>query len=150
VITSSLMLLPGLLRQQARVGVLTISAGKLGREHLRAAGVPRERLADVIVQGVDPASEFATRILGNQPAMDLAQAGADVVAAAIALKAREPALTDVVLECTNMPPYCDAITAATGLKTWCLLDDTRLFKAWPQPAPAPAVAEAAPAGDAAR
>ena len=150
VITSSLMLLPGLLRQQARVGVLTISAGKLGREHLRAAGVPRERLADVIVQGVDPASEFATRILGNQPAMDLAQAGADVVAAAIALKAREPALTDVVLECTNMPPYRDAITAATGLKTWCLLDDARLFKAWPQPAPAPAVTEAAPAGDAAR
>jgi hypothetical protein len=50
------------------------------------------------------------------------------VAAAVALKAREPTLTDVVLECTNMPPYRDAILEATGFKTWCLLDDARLFK----------------------
>ncbi len=146
VITSSLMLLPGLLRQQARVGVLTISAGKLGREHLRAAGVPRERMADVIVQGVDPKSEFVTRILGNQETMDLARAQGDVVAAAIALKARDPSLTDVVLECTNMPPYRDAITVATGLKTWCLLDDARLFKPWPRPVEALPAVEVVPPG----
>jgi hypothetical protein len=65
--TSSLLQLPRLLAIQRRVGVLTIAAGKLGREHLRAAGVPRERLADVVIQGVDPKGEFATRILGNQP-----------------------------------------------------------------------------------
>lgn len=136
VITSSLMLLPRLLVAQPRVGLLTISATKLGKEYLRAAGVPRERLGDVVVQGVDPKGEFATRILGNQPAMDLKRARADVVAAAVALKAREPLLTDVVLECTNMPPYRDAILEATGLKTWCLLDDARLFKpflALPEP-----------------
>jgi hypothetical protein len=128
VITSSLMLLPKLLAAQRRVGVLTISATKLGKEHLRAAGVPRERLGDVVVQGVDPKGEFATRILGNQPELDLALARADVVAAAAALKAREPSLTDVVLECTNMPPYRADVEAATGLKTWCLLDDERLFR----------------------
>ena len=128
VITSSLMLLPKLLAAQPRVGVLTISATKLGKEHLRAAGVPRERLGDVVVQGVDPKGEFATRILGNQPELDLALARADVVAAAAALKAREPSLTDVVLECTNMPPYRADVEAATGLKTWCLLDDKRLFR----------------------
>ncbi len=132
VITSSLMLLPGLLKAQPKVGVLTISAGKLGREHLRAAGVPRERLPDVIVQGVNPQGEFASRILGNHETLDLALARGDVVAAAIAMKAREPSLTDVVLECTNMPPYRDDVTAATGLKTWCLMDDARLFKTWAQ------------------
>jgi Asp/Glu/Hydantoin racemase len=127
-ITSSLMLLPRLLDAQPKVGVLTISAQRLGLGYLRLAGVPRERLADVIVQGVDPAGEFATRILGNQPEMDLAQACADVVAAAMALKVREPSLTDVVLECTNMPPYRAEIERATGLATWCLLDDERLFR----------------------
>jgi hypothetical protein len=130
VITSSLLLLPRLLAARPRVGVLTISAASLGREYLRAAGVLRERLGDVVVQGVDPQGEFATRILGNEPEMDLALARVDVVAAAMALKAREPTLTDVVLECTNMPPYRDAILEATGLKTWCLLDDERLFKAF--------------------
>ena len=128
VITSSLMLLPKLLAAQRRVGVLTISATKLGKEHLRAAGVPRERLGDVIVQGADSKGEIATRILVNQPEMDLALARADVLAAAVALKAREPSVTDVVLECTNMPPYREAIEAATGMKTWALTDDERLLR----------------------
>ena len=130
VVTSSLLQLPGLLALHAKVGVLTISASKLGVEHLRAAGVPRVRMADVVVQGVPANSEFATAILGNRATMDIAQAGADVVASAVALKLREPSLTCVVLECTNMPPYRAAVEAATGLKTWGLTDDPRLTRPW--------------------
>ena len=130
VVTSSLLQLPGLLALHGRVGVLTISANKLGREHLRAAGVARERLADVLVEGVDPKGEFATSILGNRPTMDLEKAAADVVAAAVALKKRAPQLEHLVLECTNMPPYRAAIEAATGLKTWALTDDVRLTRPW--------------------
>ncbi|MBC7608283.1 MAG: aspartate/glutamate racemase family protein [Polaromonas sp.] len=130
VVTSSLLQLPGLLAAQLKVGVLTISGGKLGVEHLRAAGVPRDRLKDVVVQGVDPKGEFATAILGNQLYMDVIQASAEVVAAAVALKKREPSLQHLVLECTNMPPYRDAIEAATGMKTWALTDDERLTSPW--------------------
>ena len=130
VITSSLLQLPGLLAQHAKVGVLTISSSKLGVEHLRAAGVARERMADVVVQGVDAKSEFATAILGNRPEMDFAKAAADVLASAVALKNLEPTLTCVVLECTNMPPYRAAIEAATGMKTWALVDDDRLIRPW--------------------
>lgn len=130
VITSSLMQLPGLLATQQKVGVLTISAGRLGLEHLRAAGVPKERLKDVVVQGVDPQGEFALAILGNRGSMDLEKAATDVVAAAIALKQREPSLNSVVLECTNMPPYRAAIEVATGLRTFALTDDKRLTSPW--------------------
>ena len=132
VITSSLMQLPRLLAQQQQVGVLTISAASLGKEHLRAAGVPRERLADVIVQGVNPKGEFATRILGNQPELDLEKAAQDVVDAALALKQRAPGLQSVVLECTNMPPYRQGIEQATGFKTFSLADDARLLKPFRQ------------------
>ena len=86
VITSSLLQLPGLLALHGKVGVLTISAGKLGAEHLRAAGVPTKRLLDVVVQGVDAQGEFASAILGNRTTMDFDKASADVVAAAVALK----------------------------------------------------------------
>jgi hypothetical protein len=130
VITSSLMLLPRLLRQEQQVGVLTISASALDKEHLRCAGVPRERLADVLVQGVDPKGEFATRILGNQSELDLEMSAREVVDAALALKARAPALRSLVLECTNMPPYRAGIEAATGLRTYALTDDERLLKPW--------------------
>jgi hypothetical protein len=128
VVTSSLLQLPGLLKTHQRVGVLTINAHDLGADYLRAAGVPRERLHDVLVQGVEPQSEFVTRILGNQTQMDLAQAQRDVVAAALALKDRAPDIGIVVLECTNMPPYRTAIEQATGWKTLCLLDDKRLLQ----------------------
>lgn len=130
VITSSLLQLPGLLALHAQVGVLTISASTLGSEHLRAAGVPRERLADVVVQGVEAKGEFAMSILGNRSTMDLNKAGAEVVAAAVALKTRNPSLQCVVLECTNMPPYRAAIEAACGLKTFALTDDERLMRPW--------------------
>jgi hypothetical protein len=128
VVTSSLLQLPALLKAQPQVGVLTISAKYLGTEHLRTAGVPKERIHDVIVQGVEPQTEFVQKILGNQVQMDLVQAEKDVVAAALKLKARAPQLSTVVLECTNMPPYQAAIEAATGWKTLCLRDDPRLLR----------------------
>jgi hypothetical protein len=122
VVTSSLLHLPRLLAREPRVGVLTISAAHLGPEHLLAAGVEPARLNDVLVQGVDPAGEFARAILGNRATMDLAQAQADVVSAALELKARAPDLGSVVLECTNMPPYASAVRAATGWRLYSLLE----------------------------
>lgn len=121
--TSSLLQLPNLLARHAQVGVLTIDAASLGTEHLLAAGVPKGRLNDVCVQGVDPDSEFVTRIMGNQSSMDFNQAQSDVVGAAIALKQRAPSLKHVVLECTNMPPYQTAVESATAFHCWSLRDD---------------------------
>lgn len=126
VATSSLLQLPDLLREEGRVGVLTISAQRLGREHLLAAGVAPERLGDVVVQGMDPEGAFAGPILANEAAMDLARAGDEVVAAAEALARRVPGLRALVLECTNMPPYAQRIRAATGLRVLSLFDAAEL------------------------
>lgn len=128
VVTSSLLQLPTLLERDQQVGVLTISSKHLGAEHLRTAGVPRDRLRDVLVQGVDAASEFATAILGNRDTMNLERAQADVVTAALMLKARSPQLRTVVLECTNMPPYAHAVREATGWSVCSLLDSRRLIE----------------------
>ncbi len=94
-------------------GIVTISAASLTPRILQAAGVP----AGTPVQGVDPAGEFATRILRNEPQLDVAQAEAEVVAAAVALQRAHPHLQSMVLECTNMPVYRDAVARATGLPT---------------------------------
>ena len=129
VVTSSLLLLPGLLRNERKVGVLTISAARLGDEHLAAAGVAPEQLGNVVVQGVDPNGEFANAILGNRAAMDLERAAADVVAAAVVLRQRAPDLRTVVLECTNMPPSAGRISEATGLRVVTLMDSPVLRRA---------------------
>lgn len=114
--SSSLLQLPDLLVREPRVGVLTISATQLGDAHLRSAGVPESRLADVLVQGVDPEGEFARCILEDREQMDVTRAGAELVDAALALRARAPELRSVVLECTNMPPHAAAIHRATGFE----------------------------------
>lgn len=129
VVSSSLLQLPGLLEQEAQVGVLTISAAHLTDEYLLAAGVPPARVRDVVVQGVDEDGPFARAILGNLPDMDARAAEADVVAAALALQARAPRLRTVVLECTNMPPYGEAVSDATGWHLRSLLD-ARALVAW--------------------
>ncbi|MNW04599.1 hypothetical protein D3C71_2007080 [compost metagenome] len=54
-------------------------------------------------------------ILQNEAEMDIAQAGRDVVAAAVALQQAHPQIQSLVLECTNMPVYRDAVAQATGL-----------------------------------
>src|SRR5438105_3832568 len=64
VVTSSLLMLPGLLEKHQRVGVLTISARHLDEEFLAAAGVPASRMGDVVVEGVVPEGEFAQVFLG--------------------------------------------------------------------------------------
>jgi hypothetical protein len=137
VVSSSLLELPRLLAREPQVGVLTISADTLSADHLRCAGVPEDRLRDVVVQGVDPAGEFARAILGNRDAMDLARAGADVVDAARRLKARAPQLRTVVLECTNMPPYAQAVHEATGLEPISLLNAHCLLKCLDHEPPVP-------------
>lgn len=93
-----------------RPGIVTIDAAALGPAVLHGAGVP----PGTPVQGVAPGCEFHRRILGNETMLDLAHAERDVVAAALQLVQAHPAVTDVVLECTNMPPYRRAVARATG------------------------------------
>ncbi len=97
--------------QLPQPGIVTIAAASLTPRILAAAGVPD----GTPVQGVAPDGEFATRILGNEREMDIAQAERDVVAAAVALRQAHPQLQSIVLECTNMPVYRDAVARATGL-----------------------------------
>ena len=94
----------------AQPGIVTIDAAALGPAVLRGAGVP----AGTPVQGVAPGCEFHRRILTNDTRLDLQQAEQDVVAAAVRLVEAHPQVTHIVLECTNMPPYRQAVAHATG------------------------------------
>ncbi|MDH5538304.1 MAG: aspartate/glutamate racemase family protein [Rhizobacter sp.] len=104
--TSSLLLLPRL----NRAGVVTVDAQALRPEHLRAAGAT----PDTPVEGLEQGCAFQRTLLDDLASLDAVDAEAQVVAAALRLKARHPGLQHVVLECTNMPPYAQAVRAATG------------------------------------
>jgi len=107
VVTSSLLQCRGL----DRVGIVTFDAQSLWRPLLDAVDVP----ADAVVEGIAPGCEMHACILANAPEMDLAEVERNVVDAARRLAARDSGLRNIVLECTNMPPYRDAVARATGL-----------------------------------
>ena len=112
--TSSLLLLPELqaaLPAGRRVGVVTADAASLTAAHLAAAGAAE----DTPVEGLSPDSPFHATLLDNRPELDAGLAEAATVAAALRLANRFQELGAIVLECTNMPPYAEAVRAATGL-----------------------------------
>jgi hypothetical protein len=107
VISSSLLLCQAL----QGPAVLTINADALSTELLHAAGVP----ADTPIIGVPPSNHFRQQILGNRPTLDLARAHTELVALVRSLRQQHPDVQNLVLECTNMPPYATALQRASGL-----------------------------------
>jgi hypothetical protein len=103
--TSSLLKLPEL---QAP-GVITVDVLSLGAAHLHAAGAD----ATVPVVGLAADCHLQRALLEDLAHIDPQQAEADVVDAAQRLVARWPAVREIVLECTNMPPYAKAVARAT-------------------------------------
>lgn len=112
VISSALLWLvsPALAGESA--GVLTFDAASLGPRHLEGVSAPTA----TPIAGLQPGCHLQRCILTDARELDTVQAERDVVDAARRLKANHPHLTTVVLECTNMPPYADAVAAATGCR----------------------------------
>jgi len=112
--TSSLLLVAEIeagLAAGERVGVVTADAASLSADHLRAV----DARADTPVEGLATSSRFRTTLLDDLDTLDEDEARRATVAAAERLVARRPDVRAIVLECTNLPPYADAVRAATGL-----------------------------------
>jgi len=114
-----------LAEQQAlgrRCGVITIEAASLGVAHLESVGADPA----TPVEGISPGSALHRTLLQDLPVLDRDDAQAQVLAAAARLRAREPRIDTLVLECTNLPPYAAALRRACGLQ---VLDVVTLLNA---------------------
>lgn len=132
VATSSLMqvaLVNATLPPGKRCGVLTISASTLTEAHLEAAGVP----PGTPVGSTEGGREFTRAILGNEPELDVRLAREDNVEAARALVGAHPDLGAIVLECTNMVPYAQAIREAAGLPVYSISSFVNWFQSSLEP-----------------
>jgi len=111
-----------------RVGILTASSSALGPNVLVAAGIARE---DVAIAGMEDEPALADVILvtrADQP-KTLNRAGIEKAAVrkVVELKRAYPDLDAVIIECGNLPPYAEAIRAATGLPVFHILDAARML-----------------------
>jgi len=101
VVTSSLCMLPAL-REKAGtdtpIGIVTFEAERLSPHHIPDDG-------PLVVEGLAHTDHLYRVIADDLADLDQVKAGSNVTDAIQRLKSREPHLTAVILECTNLPPY---------------------------------------------
>jgi hypothetical protein len=111
VCSSSLLLLPRLeaeLAPGARPGVITFDAAALGPQHLRAAGAS----PGTPVAGLAPGSELYRAIREDRAGFSAGAARRAALEAGERLVRAHPEVGAVVLECTNLGPYREALQSA--------------------------------------
>jgi Asp/Glu/hydantoin racemase len=123
VATSALLLIARLKGRE--VGVITASARNLTPAHLLAVGAP----GDTPVEGMPEGGSFATTFIANGTTLDRDAVEREAIAAGQALVKKHPAVDTVVLECTNLPPYKQALQRALGLPVHDVLDLLKDFHA---------------------
>lgn len=115
VFTSSLMLVPlvhRMLPPGRAVGILTVDASSLAREHLVGAAITPD--LRIFVAGLEGEKEFTRVLLDDLVTLDVEAARDEHVRVSRRLVAEHPEVGAIVLECTNMPPYRADIQRATG------------------------------------
>jgi hypothetical protein len=122
VATSALLLIKTL--KGRRVGVVTASAENLTPRHFVAVGAP----PDTPVEGMPKGGSFAATFLANGSSLDRADVERETIEAGRALLARHPDIDTIVLECTNLPPYKQALRTALGVEVHDVLDLLRDFR----------------------
>jgi Asp/Glu/hydantoin racemase len=135
VFTSSLLQIPlvaRLLRPEQKVGVLTIDARHLTQAHLQAVGIEDMPL---VIAGLETEKELTRVLIDNELELDPQKAEAEMVHVARHMLADHPDVGAIVLECTNMPPYAQAVQRATGLPVFDIVTLTRwVYQAFVPPA----------------
>ncbi|ACN15997.1 conserved hypothetical protein [Desulforapulum autotrophicum HRM2] len=100
-----------IIKKGQKTGIITARKRSLTRDHLAAVGIEHYPLTIV---GMEEAEEFTSVFIQGKSTLDADKCRQEMKETALALKASNPDLGAIVLECTNMPPYTQTVHRATG------------------------------------
>lgn len=121
VATSSLMQIPlvlGMLPSEHRLAVVTINGSTLTPAHLRGAGISEADESRLVWVGMEASEHFYDVVVRDADPLDVRRAETEMVDACLQVVEDNPQVGAFVFECTNIPPYSDAVRCATGLPVW--------------------------------
>jgi hypothetical protein len=116
VFLSSLVQVPmliGTLSPDRKLGVLVANASSVNDRVLRSVGI--RETTQIVFQGLDGNPHWDEVILQECGLLDEVVMRREVVATAQKLVAHDPSIGALLLECSDLPPYSNAVAAATGL-----------------------------------
>lgn len=94
------------------IGILTASKDSLTEKHLKGVDAYNYPL---VVKGMDNMPAFTDAIIKETAPLDQATVITEIKQAIFTMMLANPNLQAIVLECTNMPPYRDAIREVTNI-----------------------------------
>lgn len=127
VVMSSLILLPALLRQlppSAKVAVLTYDSAHCGKE-LLGVDDPAER-ARVVIGGIEGGKFWQDELKRPPPPVDIDAIEVDVAACVARLRAANPEIAAILLECAAFPMVAPAIRHIAKLPVYDITDLCRM------------------------
>ena len=113
VFTSSLMQIPliqKMLKKVQTIGVITAKKSSLTKQHLKNVGIDDE--ISLHIEGLESCTEWNKIFSAPEEDIDISMVGKDVVGIACSMK-KSSDIGAFVLECTDLPPFSDAIRKAT-------------------------------------
>ncbi|MEC5425224.1 aspartate/glutamate racemase family protein [Virgibacillus sp. C22-A2] len=94
------------------VGVLTARKESLTHKHLQGVNAQH---TPIVMAGMDHMPAFTKAIVDETHALDMEAVSLEMKQVTFSLLEDRPDIRAIVLECTNMPPYRDALREATHL-----------------------------------
>ena len=116
VLTSSLLQVPFvrlLHGPQSEIGIITANAGALGPQHLAAAGIAS--MDGMHILGLEQCPEWNRMFAEPKADIGLEAIEQEVLGTARRALEQHPGIRAFVLECTDLPPYSEAIRRQSGL-----------------------------------
>jgi len=119
VFMSSLLQLPLIrqgLRSEQSVGIISASGASLTPHHMEVACWGLQVPANI--HGLEDKPAFKAAIHDQVGTLDFPAVEAEVVETALAIQNAHPETGAILLECTDLPPYAEAVQRATGLPVY--------------------------------
>jgi Asp/Glu/hydantoin racemase len=116
VFLSSLLQIPfirQIIPDDKKIGVITASNQNLTPSFLELIGI--QDMSGLAIEGLENSPEFKSAVLDEKGSIDTQKIQAEVVNAARRLTQEGKNVNAILLECSVLPPYAQAIQNATGL-----------------------------------
>jgi len=124
---SSLLLLPGLLRQlpnNGKIAVLTYDSACFSDELLTLAGV--EDRTQVVIEGIEGGKFWSDEMMKPPPRTDVRALIADVLACAKKVRDANSGIAIILLECASFPLAAKTVRRETGLPVYDMISLCKL------------------------
>ena len=116
VFLSSLLQVPFLSRlipDKHKIGILTVDSDALTEDVLALCGANLPER--IIIEGLQKAPAFSAAFIEETGELDFVKVKQEVAQAAQKLVERDPTVKTILLECSVLPPYGEAVQQAVGL-----------------------------------